>query len=371
MNGDHHQPVINGPNILQALDLVYSRASDNDTRRHASEFLDTQKDAEGAYQHGFVLASDTAQTSTTRHYGLSLLEHTIRQRWHDLPEADCEQVRGLILKLVHGLRHEDPPYLRRKIASLWVELAKKSWALDWFDMDAILLDIWNANSYIPTEFVLTVLENLSEDTFVRDDPAASLRGHELNSALVEIFTSASLFTGGVKAGKTLIQLRADDKGWLARLVEFVKSCVSNDLSAAPERAGLKMALDTIRSVILWIMPGAIVSTHCLQWVCGALKPHDPETLMVRIHLVGILICAYSCTGCRAGATNPLCSLSFQRWRVSRSRMSNVSTREHRDSTNAVPVVGGRCTQYRFTQVPNLQKVSRGKLRIEGTGSPLC
>lgn len=265
--------------ILQALELIHSPQSGNDIRREASDFLNRQKDVDGAYRHGYYLAADHGRMPIIRHFGLSLIEHTIRLKWHDLPDDQAAQVRSWTLGLAQNITEADPLYIRNKVAQLWVELAKKSWAVDWLDMDQALLALWR-KELSSKDLVLTVLENLSEDTFAREDSAAAIRGQELNTALVEIFTPAAQFAGGLTVGKASVPLRADDDGWLARIVHFMQECISN-ASTAQARTCLTKALTTLRSVFSWVMLPAVVSTHALPAICASLSVEDTDVLMVR------------------------------------------------------------------------------------------
>jgi exportin-5 len=293
MNGYSEHPADNGEDtttsasaILHALELIHSPTSGNDIRREATEFLNRQKDVDGAYRPGYYLAADHGRVSIVRHFGLSLIEHTIRLKWHDLPDDQAAQVRRWTLDLAQNITEADPPYVRNKVAQLWVELAKKSWAVDWLDMDQALLTLWD-QELTSKDLVLTILENLSEDTFAREDSAAAIRGQELNTALVEIFTPAAQFAGGLMVGKTSVPLRANDEGWLARILRLMQDCVSN-ASTAQARACLTKALATLRSVFSWIMLSAVVSTHALPTICASLSVEDTEVLMVRTGLLFVL-----------------------------------------------------------------------------------
>src|SRR2546423_11438946 len=93
--------------ILHALELIHSPTSDNDIRREASEFLNKQKDADGAYRPGFFLAADHGRDPIVRHFGLSLIEHTIRLKWHDLADNQTTQVRGWTLELADNVAEAD------------------------------------------------------------------------------------------------------------------------------------------------------------------------------------------------------------------------------------------------------------------------
>ena len=285
MNGYSNAPVNSGNDtsgsseaILHALELIHSPSSDNDARREATEHLNRQKDSNGAYRPGFYLAADHGRAAIVRHFGLSLIEHTIRLKWPDLTDDETTQLREWTQELAQSISEADPPYIRNKIAQLWVELAKKSWAVDWLDMDHALLSLWNKD-LTSKELVLIILENLSEDTFARDDSAAALRGQELNTALVEIFTPAAQFAGGLMVGRSAVQLRANDDGWLSRIVRFIQDCVSN-ASTTQARGCLTKALATLRSCFSWMMLSAIVSTCSLPAICSSFSIEDTDVLMV-------------------------------------------------------------------------------------------
>ena len=277
--------------ILHALELIHSPKSNNDIRREATEFLDRQKDVDGAYRPGYYLAADHGRIAIVRHFGLSLIEHTIRLKWHDLADVQAAQVRSWTLDLARKITETDPPYIRNKVAQLWVELAKKSWAVDWLDMDQALLTLWNTD-LTRKDLVLTILENLSEDTFAREDSAAAIRGQELNTALVEIFTPAAQFAGGLMVGKTSVKLRANDEGWLARIVHFMQECISN-ASTVQARLCLTRALATLRSVFSWIMLSAVVSTHALRAICASFSVEDTDILMVSTS-IALIHCNVDC-----------------------------------------------------------------------------
>ena len=264
--------------ILHALRLVHDSGTDNDTRRKASDFLDAQKDIQGAFRHGFAVASDLKLEAMIRHFGLSLLEDTLRRKWHDLSDHDSRQLREWIVSLAQNIRDEDPAYIRNKVAQLWIELAKKSWALDWLDMDACLLKLWTKH-LVFKELVLDILEGLSEDAFTRDDPGAAIRGQDLHNALVEIFTPMSDYAGSLKAGQTIVPLRSGEDGWLSRMSLFLQECVSAHTHSS-YLICLTKCLAAMRSVISWIMPSTIISSNSFSSIYASFSVQNPEVLMV-------------------------------------------------------------------------------------------
>ena len=171
--------------LIKALELIHNPSSTNVLRREALTYVESQKESKGAARNGFILASRTENAPLVRYFGLTLLDHVLRHT--SITSDQLGDLRELVLQLAQSIRPEDPPYIRNKIPQLWAEIAKRTWGLDWLDMDQTLVQFWDA-SLVHKELVLSILETLSEDIFYREDTVSSLRGTDLNRALVEIFT---------------------------------------------------------------------------------------------------------------------------------------------------------------------------------------
>jgi exportin-5 len=274
--GDGHNSVTS--DITYALQVVHNSRSDNENRQKASEFLDSQKRSDQSAQNGHSLAGDKTQPAVVRHFGLSLLEHSVRHGWQMFSDSQILEIRGWTISLSQSISDDDPLYLRNKIAQLLVEVAKKDWAISWFDMDFSLLHLWKQDPRYKV-LVLTVLENLSEDVFVREDPSAGLRGQDLHNAVVEIFTPASVFAGGQNKARNY--LRADESGWLARINRFLATASRTDPSDRDMKACICKALATLRSAFTWVMGPAITTTNCLESIFACLVSTDADVLVVR------------------------------------------------------------------------------------------
>ncbi len=163
--------MVSNDQICRALEVIHDARSSNSLRQKASDYLEQIKSDEEAPYHGYQLAVDKTQVAIVRHYGLSLLENAVRQRWADYSVEQSTMVRNWELSLAQNISDQDPFYIRTKIASIWVEIAKRSWALDWMDMDERLVQLWEG-PLASKELVLTILETLSEDVFGPDDTTA-------------------------------------------------------------------------------------------------------------------------------------------------------------------------------------------------------
>ncbi|KAH0845649.1 putative Karyopherin [Fonsecaea pedrosoi] len=273
-----HQHSYDTSNILEALQVIHNPTTKNEVRRQASEYLENLKLSNEALQYGCALASDKSQPPLVQHFGLSVLSHIVRHEVHHLSEQQMNQLRECINELGRSIRDTELVFIRNKIAELWIELAKRYWALDMFGLDEQLVYLWEQD-LVRKDFVLTILENLSEDIFVRDDSVAIMRGRELNSALVEIFTSSSNFAGGIKIGDTTHHMRFGEDGWLSRITKFLEEAIQSPSVEGQLKEVVLKALATIRSAFTWVMTPAIVHSMALAVTCGCLTQADPDLIM--------------------------------------------------------------------------------------------
>lgn len=273
------------PRIHEALQLVHSPYSSNESRQQASNFLEEVKADEGAPYHGFTLASDKSQQPVVRHYALSLLEHAIKHKWAEYSAEQATTLREWVLQLSQNVAPEDPLYLRNKTAQLWVEIAKRSWAAEWADMDELLVRLWDLpGSIVHKEFVLFVLETLSDEIFNGDDTVAVLREGALSKACVEIFTPANVLAEvfpNRQIGTAGTSVRYGEQGWLVRLGELLSHCLSPEASQNSEyQACAVKALAVYKSVMPWGIPRAIDSASCVQYMSSSLAASSVSVQLV-------------------------------------------------------------------------------------------
>lgn len=274
--------------IHQALEVVHSPYSANETRRQASLFLEEIKANAAAPFHGFTLASDKTQQPVVRHYALSLLEHGIKHKWADYSVEQAAGLRDWVLQLSQNVSQDDPLYLRNKTAQLWVEIAKRSWAAEWVDMDELLVRLWEIpDTMVHKEFVLFVLETLSDEIFNGEDTVALLREGALSKACVEIFTPAVVLTEAFPNRQIGTKVRYGEEGWLVRLGEFLNKCLGSDLSSNPQYQNCAVkTLGVYKSVMPWAIPRAISRASSVPYMVRGLavpsvavqlvKPSSPE-----------------------------------------------------------------------------------------------
>lgn len=287
LNNEH----VNGgdPNLLpqihEALKIVHGPYSSNESRRQAGDFLEVTKTNDRAPYHGYTLASDKSQQPVVRHYALSLLEYALRHKWAEYSEEQATTLRQWVLELSQNVSQDDPLYLRNKTAQLWVEIAKRSWGASWLDMDELLVQLWNIpGQVVHKEFVLFVLETLSEEVFNGEDTVAIMREGVLSKACVEIFTPAIVLAEAFPNRQIENTVRYGEEGWLVRLGELLSQCLNTDLYSNPQYQNCAVrALAVYKSVMPWAIPRAINSASCVQHMSKSLAASSVAVQLVCLY----------------------------------------------------------------------------------------
>lgn len=265
--------------ILRALEIIHEPRSSNAHRQDASRYLEEIRSDEQAPYHGFGLALAKDQPGIVRHYGLSLIEYGVRHRWSEYTQEQSQALRDWVINLSQGSADSDPPYITNKIAEIWVEIAKRSWGLDWLDMDELLVHLWDG-SMVQKALVLIILETLSEEVFGNDDTTAALRGSDLNRACVEIFTPTNVLIENFPARDVAANIKYGTDGWLSRMADLLDWCIRDgNIDENRRVCGVKI-LYTFKSVISWIIPRSLITTHALHRICACLASSNVPLQLV-------------------------------------------------------------------------------------------
>ncbi|KAL9080630.1 MAG: hypothetical protein Q9159_007562 [Coniocarpon cinnabarinum] len=235
--------------LKQAINAIYDPRSSNDVRRDATLFLDELKAQPRATSTGFALASSNAESAVIRHFGLSLLEHTIRYRWDALEHAEAESCRTMVVDLAQKMDDTEKTFLRNKVAQLWVDIAKKVWPEDWHGLDVQLLELFSA-SFAHQMMVLQMLEMLSDDAFAREDYGDGIKGGNVGKACSEIFIPAKTYSELFPNRDQLPEIRAGHEGWIIRLVDRLAWARANISDGSQPKACAIQILYTLRSAAL-------------------------------------------------------------------------------------------------------------------------
>lgn len=266
--------------IIHALEVSHSPTSSNALRKEALQFLESKKQEELAARNGFLLASNTDNSPLVRHFGLSLLDHVLLHTGFALSSTLILELKEMIMQLAQRIQVQDPSYYRNKVAQLWAEVAKRSWGIDWNGMDQDLFNLWSGTP-LHKEFVLSVLETLSEDIFYREDTASSLRGTDLNRALVEIFTPLWVFQETFPEREHhKLEIRHGEDGWLSRICEFLGECIASVNTSREAKECTLKGLAVLRTALVWSIPKAVLSCDIVTTICHAFESQNEHILLV-------------------------------------------------------------------------------------------
>lgn len=267
--------------VEQALEASYNPRTSNEQRQEALKYLDGLMRSPEAPQYGHSLITNVSLPPQARSFGLALLEESLIRRWNQHSAEEAETIRHWIIDLAQALRPEDPAYLRLKIASLWVVLAERTWGDTWTNLDAMLQELWLAQvshgqQTCNKTFILYILECLSENICVREDPIAMLRQEALGQSLNEIVIPAGLYAKYKEERDNSTDMRHGTEGWLSRICEVLQSTASLD------RSIILRALEALKPTVNWISLEAIVETRCIDCVFQALAYGDDAVRTVGI-----------------------------------------------------------------------------------------
>ncbi|KAF9133584.1 hypothetical protein BGW39_009437 [Mortierella sp. 14UC] len=277
-------------NLLAALETINNPATTNDARQQAQEYCEALKRDPAGPLYGYYLAhKDHQQPDIVRHFGLSLIENTARYKWSDA--SPTPELKSQIRQNVMSLASEgilpmmtEKSFIKEKVASLFVEVAKREWPGAWDDMDVFLRQMFFQDE-TAREMSLFILRSLCEDVCIYDDAVAGLRKKDLRAGLLVIMSSEAIlrehYPDGVKGHENEVTLMVGEQGndgWLSRLSvllqELLPRCQSETKTPADEMIAVA-ALRTLSATLDWVISSSVATTLVIPLICQAtLSPSE-------------------------------------------------------------------------------------------------
>ncbi|KAJ8100486.1 armadillo-type protein [Lipomyces tetrasporus] len=260
--------------ISDALLTIHNPQVSNGARRQAQEFLDAVRKEDDAPLWGYHLAiHDPPRPDQVRHFGLSLLDHAILQHYAAYDFTRQLALRNWVIELVTAIRPNDAYYIKEKLASLWVAVAKRSWGAEqdeWSDMDEVLVGLWNLNP-AARELSITIFRTLFEDVFILDDPLAGKRSGVLSAQCIEILTDDAILQQTYQTRDQAIRsLRFGREGWLIRWSRLLGECLDRGADDSETEGFAIKVLQCLKTCLLWAFPSAIREADLLNRISQAL-----------------------------------------------------------------------------------------------------
>lgn len=309
--------------IISALSAVYEPSSTNAQRREAQIFLESIKPNEESPFWGYQLAlpENNGKNYIVRHFGLSLLQHSVSKRFQTFDRAKALAVRNWIVELCTKIAPDDPHYLKEKLALLWVSVTKRIWgsflvkAVDseasqsdqndqtsqldaalsdndlsdgWLSMDEDLWKLWNASSHT-RELSLIVLRTLFEDIYLLDDPVALKRTALLNQLSVLVVTPNSVLDQLYEPTHSLSLCKYSSGGWFTAWSQYlVEILLNNDVQLAPCQTFVPKILLAFKTCLHWVQPQVLRLENVMQTLIQILALPDVKLKTLAVDCLHIL-----------------------------------------------------------------------------------
>jgi exportin-5 len=136
------QTVLN--RIVDAVESIYSPRSTNEIRKAAQAYCEQLKDDQMAPVYGRFLADwSRPQSGVIRHFGLSLLENSLRYKWQKYSEQERQLIRDCSVELAQQYANLPATqscenYLVEKLVCVFSELTEREWPQRWPQLNDLL-----------------------------------------------------------------------------------------------------------------------------------------------------------------------------------------------------------------------------------------
>ncbi|ODV80638.1 uncharacterized protein CANTADRAFT_168111 [Suhomyces tanzawaensis NRRL Y-17324] len=316
--------------IINALGVVYDSKSNNTQRREAQEFLETIKSNDESPFWGYQLAlpENNGKNYIVRHFGFSLIQNSIKTRFHEFDSTKTLAIRNWIVELANKIEADDPHYIKEKLAFLWVSIAKRIWgnfpslSVDskdkpnhgsqdarsgsnpnisdtngsskddtisgWSSMDQDLWNLWSSN-FTCRELSLIIIRTLFEDIYLLDDPIASKRTVILNQLSVLIITPDNVLNSLYEYDQTMTRCKFTPNGWFVIWSQFLLEILSNnDANSETYQSFVPKILSTFKTCLHWIQPSVLRSENIMQTLINLLSLPDVKLKTLAVDCLHIL-----------------------------------------------------------------------------------
>ncbi|KAJ2725134.1 karyopherin [Coemansia sp. Benny D115] len=300
--------------VLQALEFVYNADTTAEQRREAEAVCQKIKEDAEAPAYGLHFATTSnGYNAMTRHFGLQLIEHSIRHNWTNQPgkagKAKGAESGKSKLALEEGLElrnrvwelifsscepsSAEPQYIKEKLVAILVMLIVRIWpSRHWTDLSAQMMHLYGMSPG-HREMSLRVWQTLGEEMFVYDrDATATVRKHDLTNGIVgallphsvvgelypngyRLVTDASdksFNAGSSGSGKKAVSILVEagnEDGWLLRWVQHACEVAGQEQSAANESL-VVLLIETITTYLEWVPLKALAATQLVRRLAALL-----------------------------------------------------------------------------------------------------
>lgn len=283
--------------VVEALNVIYSPKSNNGQRLEAQKFLDSVRTLEESPLWGFEIALNNSDNNILKYFGLNLLEYNIKKNWNSYNNEKRQQLKKWIIELNYNVSTVDTRYIKEKLASLWVEIAKRIWGealketnpsndqlLDsWVDLDRDLHQLWNINES-SREVTLIIFRILFEDVFLLDDMTVLKRMTIIQPLCVMIVCPMDIFITKYKFSEKWTLFKADSDGWFSIWIPELRTALLNKNSEYIIRL-----LETLKTCLNWPLSEVIIKNDILTTLLDCLATDIRKAQSMALDSIHILL----------------------------------------------------------------------------------
>ncbi|KAI8440518.1 LOW QUALITY PROTEIN: hypothetical protein MSG28_001771 [Choristoneura fumiferana] len=169
--------------LSRAVELTLNAAVAHEARNQAYNACESFKESSPwCAQAGLLLASGQ-YSAVVKHFGLQLMEHTVKYRWTQITQAEKIFIKENAMKLLY-IGGWETGHLNDALARVIVEMIKREWPQQWPTLLAELSDAC-AQGHVHTQIVLHVFLRLVEDVATLQ----TLEQHQRRKDIYQALTS--------------------------------------------------------------------------------------------------------------------------------------------------------------------------------------
>ncbi|XP_061378784.1 exportin-5 [Danaus plexippus] len=240
--------------LSHAVELTLNPTANQDARKQAYTVCESFKEnSPWCAQAGLLLASGTQYSPVVKHFGLQLLEHTVKYRWTQITQPEKIFIKENSMKLL-SMGGWETGHLNDALARVIVEMIKREWPQQWPTLLAELSDACT-RGHLHTQIVLHVFLRLVEDVATLQ----TLEQHQRRKDIYQALTSnmAEIFSFFMR----LIELHVQ---------EFREKTAAGDYAAAASNGRVvQVVLLTLTGFVEWVSTNHVVTNNgrLLQILC--------------------------------------------------------------------------------------------------------
>lgn len=232
--------------LSRAVELTLSPDITQEERLQAYNACESFKESSPwCAQAGLLLASGAQHSPVVKHFGLQLMENTVKFRWIRITQTEKLFIKENAMKLLY-LGGWEAGHLNDALARVIVEMIKREWPQQWPTLLVELSDACNAG-HLQTEIVLHVFLRLVEDIATLQTFGHIQRRRDIYQALTS--NMGEIFSFFMR----LIELHVQG---------FREKTTAGDFTAANSHGRVvQVVLQTLTGFVEWVQSQHIVTNN--------------------------------------------------------------------------------------------------------------